>query len=82
VVWIHEAERVRGVRTRDRYVCMLRRGVRLLGVYMCAQGEAPLKTGFSDLSPDPGRSRINKLTVWITYIWMVGALNVSVRFCL
>jgi hypothetical protein len=43
--------------------------------------EAPLKTGFSDLPPDPGRSRIDKPTVWIPYIWMVGTLQLQSPEC-
>lgn len=41
--------------------------------------EAPLKTGFSDLPPDPGRSRIDKPTVWIPL--MVGTLQLQSPEC-
>jgi hypothetical protein len=50
-------------------------------IYYPPAKEAPLKTGFSDLPPDPGRSRIDKPTVWIPYIWMVGTLQLQSPEC-
>lgn len=50
-------------------------------IYYPPAKEAPLKTGFSDLPPDPGRSRIDKPTVWILYMGMVGTLQLQSPEC-